>query len=283
MTQHLFALLSLGALLTPLDARAGGEAEPKLTKEQCMVENERGQDARMSRHLSEAEVRFRACMAKSCPGPVREDCLRLLEEVRRATPSLVLVIKDSEGRLVSGATVTLDGTPVGSHQKGAVIRVDPGEHTFQVAAEGYMPATRKVVVEEGVSGHEESFVLLAPAPSPAATERRREVALTESTVPPRTHTQRTISYVVMGAGALGLGFGGVSTLLASGAHDDAMNACPIHICRPRSDGIEREHTAERWGNTANISVALGAALLVGGLVLFFTAPKGPSAAGAAWR
>jgi hypothetical protein len=277
MKKHLFGLIALGiGVFSSLDAAAGEESEPKLTKEQCIAASESGQDARMSRRLSEAEARFRSCSAMSCPGPIREDCLRRLEEVRRATPTVVLVIKDTDGRLVSGATISLDGAPVGNRQEGAVIRMDPGEHTLQIAATGYIPATKKVVVAEGASGREESIVLSTVAPG--GTDRPHSAEATSPAAP--SSTQRTISYFVMGAGALGLGFGGVSGLLARGSHNKALDDCKGNPCLA---GHGDETTASHWATTSTISIGIGAALVVGGLALFFTAPKSSSTVTTAWR
>jgi hypothetical protein len=258
----------------------GARAEPSLTKDQCISENEAGQDARMAGRLYEAETRFRSCMVESCPAPLREDCLRRLEDVRRAAPTLVFVIKDEAGRVLSNATISMDGAPIGLRQEGAIVRADPGTHTFEFVANGYTPLTKTILLEEHVVGREVPIVLTNAVPVAVSrpAEERSVVAQ-----PSSTNLQRTISFVLMGAGAVGLGLGGVSTLVASGAHDDALAACHDRKCIAGSDGIEREKTAQGWANVATVSLVAGAALAVGGLILFFTSPKSPSRSAVGWR
>jgi hypothetical protein len=57
---------------------------------------------------------------------------------------------------VAGVTVTVDGKPA----EGTELKLEPGEHTIEVSAEGHDPQTQKVTVEQG--GAQELSITLTP-------------------------------------------------------------------------------------------------------------------------
>jgi hypothetical protein len=53
----------------------------------------------------------------------------------------------------------------------------------------------------------------------------------------------------------------------------ARDVCTDGLCDPTSDGVERTNKAQSAALVSTIGFAAGGALLAGGLVLYFTAPK----------
>jgi len=93
-------------------------------------------------------------------------------------------------------------------------------------------------------------------------------------------TQKTIGLIAAGVGVVGLGVGGYFGLKTSSTWKEAQTHCTGLECD--QEGVDLASQAKSSGNMATIGVIAGAALLVGGAVLFFTAPSG-SSTGAARR
>ena len=118
------SVLVLGGVFAAFPAAA---ADP--TKEQCIAANDHAQEFRQAGKLSKAREQLVLCVAQSCPGPVREDCAQRLDEVDKAMPTIVFVVKDASGNDVSGVSVTMDGQPLAAKLTGAAVAVDPGSIT----------------------------------------------------------------------------------------------------------------------------------------------------------
>ena len=255
-------LIALGVVLVPCVARA---AEP--TKLECIAANDAAQDLRRAGKLREAREKLALCISTTCPGPVREDCAQRLTEVDGVMPSIVFEAKDGAGNDVAGVTVTMDGQPLPSKLSGLPVQVDPGEHRFVFEAEG-LPATEKVVVvREGERDRHERVVLGqpgAPTPPPSLSEGG---------------SQKTIAYVVGGAGVVGLVIGGVFGLVSKGTYNHAFqNECGGNPNGCSTQGAQDGQTAHSQATISTVGFIAGAALLGGGAVLYFTAPRGRSVA-----
>jgi hypothetical protein len=75
---------------------------------------------------------------------LRRDCTGWLEDARRQTPSIVVVARDTAGRDVVDAQVTVDGVVRQPQLDGSAIELDPGQHLVHVSlgesARSQMPA-----------------------------------------------------------------------------------------------------------------------------------------------
>jgi len=270
------ASLCLLILFSPLVA-SSALADNHPTKQQCIAANEEGQDLRRGGRVNDAVQRFETCAATACPAAVREDCLRRLAYAR-SIPTLVIDIKGSGGDTVSGAQVTMDGAALGPRVEGTTIHAEAGEHMFEITAAGYRSTSKKFVLRDGEKDRRELVVLeLEPKPKTVAAltgsgEDRGDDGPKIAGVP-----QRTLAYVVGGAGALLLVVGGGVGLAAQSKYDDAVGSgsCdkPVNSQRRCTDA------AITVGDSASTLAAIStAAFIVGGLlgatgiVLFATSP-----------
>jgi hypothetical protein len=64
---------------------------------------------------------------------LRRDCTGWLEDARRQTPSIVVVARDTAGRDVVDAQVTVDGIVRQPQLDGSAIELDPGQHLVRVS------------------------------------------------------------------------------------------------------------------------------------------------------
>ncbi len=260
-------VLVLGATLVSLPSAA---ADP--TKEQCIAANDHAQEFRQTAKLGKAREQLLICVAQSCPGPVREDCAQRLDELDKAMSTIVFEIKDGAGNDVAAVTVTMDGQPFARQVGGAAVAVDPGEHHFVFAQAG-QPSTEKVVMVREAEKDRRVQVVLGTAPT----------APSDAGQPPATpsdgSTQRMIGLVVGGAGVMGLVIGGVFGLVSKSTYNNAFqNECSSKPNGCSSQGAQDGQTAFSQATISTVGFVTGTALLAGGAVLYFTAPKGGSVA-----
>ncbi|HEX7667264.1 MAG TPA: hypothetical protein VF407_22185 [Polyangiaceae bacterium] len=278
-TARLISLVaSLGALSFAADARA---ADPTPSKQECVAANESAQTSRQNGKLREARQELLLCIAKSCPGPVREDCAQRLNDVDSALPTIVLIAKGSDGADLTAVSVKMDGAPLVDKLDGTAIAVDPGEHTFELAAAGHPSVTKKVVLHEGEKNRNETITFASATPN-GVVAPPPPVPTTSTPTPPesnpegtstRGNGQRTLGLIVGGVGVAGVATGVVFGLIASSTYNDAKNNhCPTTTtCDP--DGVSGGSTAHTQATVSTVAVIAGGALVAGGVVLYLTAPK----------
>jgi hypothetical protein len=179
------------------------------------------------------------------------------------------LIKLSIASHTPSAVVTLDGNPIEAAALGVPIPVDAGKHTVEASAKGKKPFATTIETTEKQK-----------APSldiPALEDEPRDTKDAVSTEPPkeesgRGSTQRTIGLIAAGVGVVGLGVGGYFGLRSSNLWTESEPHCPGNECD--DEGYDLATRAKNAGNIAAVSAIAGGALVVGGAILFFTAPSG---------
>lgn len=234
------------------------------TKEMCIAAHVNGQDLRRAGNLSGAMSKFEFCAADACPGVVREDCVRRLAEVQRARPTVMFIGKTAESERLPRLRIGVDGAAprIAAEE---LITLEPGEHRFDLVAEGFAPMTKRLTLLEGMHIREEIVFSRESRAGSAAAE-------TES-----SSSRRTISYVVGGVGLASLVVAGVLGGVANGSYREARDHCgpDPRACQPGTEQMLDDARDQR--TTAFIFAATGAVLVVGALVVWLTAPSAPSA------
>jgi len=183
---------------------------------------------------------------------------------------------------VDGLSIKRDGVEVAHAEWGVPIPIDAGSHTLEASAPGHKPWSQAVSVAQ--DGAQVSVAVPpldvapvdttqppVPAPTPAPAPQPQP-PLDAST----GNGQRLAGIVVGSAGVVGLGLSGLFALLAKGKYNDSLNNCPISPTVCNQTGVDQRNTALTDGNVASVALAAGAALLVGGGIIYFTAPRASS-------
>jgi hypothetical protein len=185
--------------------------------------------------------------------------------------------------------VTVDGESVSSALLGAERPTDPGEHTVEATAVGYLKATAKVTLGEGEKKpvkleleHDPSYVApaaaAAEAPHPPVAESPQSAPkpVPETPSPSEENTSKahespnhTAAYVSWIIGGAALAVGGGFGIAAMSGKNDLDKVCSGSSCPPSAN--DKLDTAKRNGTIATIGFGVGAAGIALGTVLFFTA------------
>lgn len=191
---------------------------------------------------------------------------------------------------VADMRVKIDGNVLQSALVDSEVPTDPGEHSIEVTAPGFLKSTLRLSVSDGEK--KSATLTLArdpnapatpvasadPAASSATASSPSSAAAptSDSAAGPTTASarapNRTAAYVSLGIGAAGVAAGGVLGFLTMQKHNDLKGDCPSNLCSPTQQGDL--DSAKRLGNMSTVAFGVGGAGLVLGTVLFFSA--GPS-------
>jgi len=198
------------------------------------------------------------------------------------TLSRLTIVVPPESR-VDGLEVKRDGVTVGSAEWGTAIPVDPGDHAIEVTA----PKKKKWATTAKVGPKTDSAKLSIPAledePQAQAVVPAVVPVTPQTTAPPKApsadgSSQRMIGIVVAGAGVVGVAVGTIFGVSAIGKNNDAKKLCPDTACA-NTDGIKANDDAKTAATISTVAMIAGGAALVGGAVIYFTAPRASSESG----
>ncbi|MBX3184039.1 MAG: hypothetical protein KIT72_00830 [Polyangiaceae bacterium] len=220
--------LSTAASAAPTDAEAA--------KARCGAAYEAAQEARAKRTWLDARKELLVCAQDECPAFVRKDCSSWLEEVTRAIPTFVLIVKYADGQDVMDYEVHLDGKRLRT-DAGAAIEGDPGEHQLTISAANHHPAELKLMLREGEQ-HRQVEVTLKPRSSSAAVDSGVDEG--SVSIDPSTSSAPILGYVLGGVGVVGLGAFGYFALTGSQQRRDLENDCKPACPQADVDAVDRK-------------------------------------------
>ncbi len=185
--------------------------------------------------------------------------------------SMLTIVADTS---IAGLVVKRDGVVVDPAVFGVAVPVDGGSHTIDVSTPGKPPVSASVVV----APESDRKTYTVPGPVEAAPT-------TEPPPPVRHLSTRTIAGIAVAAGGVvlagvGIGFG----VAALGENSDSKPYCgqgsqPANDCS--KTGTADRSTAVSDATASSVLIGVGAAVAVGGVVIWLTAPssKAPATVG----
>lgn len=205
---------------------------------------------------------FRACSAAECPKVVRSDCAKALAQLEESQPSIVVAAQDTAGADLQGVRVQIDGRTVTSRLDGSPIVVDPGEHVFDYAADGYPPISQKLVIRVSEKNRLVRVTFQSPVKEPP-----REPA-PDKPQPARPSEggggAPVLAYVLGGVGVLGLGSFAYFGLTSKGELQDLRSSCAPYCDQGQLDDVKTKMLV------ADVSLGVGIVALGAAAVLFLT-------------
>lgn len=267
-------------------------ASADVTKDQCIDADTQAQSLRREGRFHEARAQLRVCVDTGCPSIVRDDCAQRVDELERAQPTIVFAAKDTTGHDLTAVRVAMDGQPFAERLDGTALAADPGQHTFTFEVQGQPVVTQTYVLRESEKGRRETFTIgvAAPAPSPQHDQPAPPVrvegegiappAQRPTEAPPTARTgglggQKVAGLVVGGAGIVGIAVGSIFGAIASSSWSKAQGECSPGNCPSAAHALAAtDHdSAVTAATISTVGFIAGGALLVGGIVVFLTAPR----------
>jgi hypothetical protein len=190
-------------------------------------------------------------------------------------------------------SVTIDGEKLPTANLNVNRPIDPGEHTVEASAPGYVTARAKVRLQEGgvdsvalTLERDPNAVAVAPVPAPKPAGTPPPAAASAPTTPasPQQDTGATESpgapnrvpaYVALGVGGAGLVLGTITGLVALGKKGALDDNCASKVCPPAEESSLDSTKTMATVSTIGFGVGL-VGLAVGGY-LWFSAPSSKSA------
>lgn len=277
-------------------AQAGncGEAVVKLERAEklyhsAVVASRLGECYVSQGRLVEGTEILRKVLREPVPADPQPNLLKALEKAQRtldsARPRIAgLTIKVAA---VEQLSVKIDGNPLAVALLETEIPSDPGEHSIEASAPGFL----KVATRVSVTDAEKKTVTLTltrdpnavsspakdaalePAPEQVETGPQRVATEPRSSAPapppPPAPPNRTGAYLAFGVGAVGIGVGSALGIMTMQERKELKGTCPADMCPPaQQDALD---SARRLGTLSTVAFGVGGAGLVLGTVLFFTA------------
>ncbi len=169
----------------------------------------------------------------------------------------------------SDAKVTRDGLELGAPSLSLPLPIEPGTHKIVVRAAGRVDRTVDVTLTEGESKRVE--VEVGPVdPTPRAEAPTSPPPNTTADAAPSS--LHPLVFVGFGVGAVGLGVGAVTGVMALGAGSDAKTACPNGVCRDQK-ALDDATSGQTLGTVSTIGFVVGAAGAAVGIYGLTLKPK----------
>jgi hypothetical protein len=191
-----------------------------------------------------------------------------------------LTIQVAASNRVAGLELKDNGAPVHPSVWGVSVPVDPGVHRIEAGADGYRTWTGEVRVADNAGSAEigvpalEQLPASELAPTPAETAQAGAQLPAATPAEQRGLTKLQIAGIAIGgAGVVAVVIGAVTGGLAIKHNNDSKDLldadgnCTAQKCESASK------TADTHATTSTVTWAAGGALVAGGLLTFFLAPK----------
>ena len=194
------------------------------------------------------------------------------EEAKKLEPMLSkLVIDVSAVRDVSDLEIKRDGVVLGRPLWGGPIPTDPGPHRITASAPDKTTWEGTVTVPHDGGTATIAIPALADAPPPPPPAVAADAPAGPAPDPTRGRTQRVLGIALVGLGVAGAAVGSYFGLQVGSKKDESDPHCSGNDCN--ATGYELRKDALTAATISDVAFIAAGAALVGGAVLYFTAPK----------
>jgi hypothetical protein len=184
-------------------------------KAQCASAYEAAQELRTQSKLREARNNLLVCAQAVCPAFIKKDCSKWLSEVEAALPTVVLSAR-AKGQDVTDVVVKIDGDEFTDTLDGKALPVDPGPHTFTFESDEFGTKELRYVVKEGQKS--QSIEIEFTGADNRADDPGGDGGAAISTAD--AAESKTLAYVLLGVGVVGVGGFAYFGLTANSEKDD---------------------------------------------------------------
>jgi hypothetical protein len=229
-------------------------------KVKCANAYEQAQRTRKKGELRASHAHLMVCTDPVCPAVLRDECLRWIEEVQRALPTVVFAVRDPAGQDITDVRVLVDGALLAEKVDGKAHELDPGSHTLRFESEGSVTVEQTVVIREGDKLRTLSVTLPSAAPVDDAPKKPMTDDAPSRPIPASV-------YVFSAVGLVGLG--GFAYFGLKGKSEKTT----LDQCKPACNPDDVDHN-KRTFLYSDVALGVGVVSLGIATVLFLTRPEG---------
>lgn len=230
----------------------------------CLAAHVKAQALKKDTRFKEAQEQLLICSTASCPGPVIEDCGEWIGELDRRTPSLAFSVT-LDGVESQEARVTLNGALITDRE--GITKVDPGRHVVRAELAPFPPREQVVFARDGGGTQVVDFEFETPKSASDATAA--------DTSPPQATSRPTptIVYPLLGLSAAGFASFGVFALIGNQRKGELEKECEPSCTDAQLQPMKNAYLI------GDISLAVGAASLLGAAIVYLARPEQASEPG----
>jgi hypothetical protein len=197
---------------------------------------------------------------------------------------LTIVVKTP----IDGLEVLRDGIALDPAVLGTAVPVDPGSHVVAARAPNKKSWTTTIEVGANAADAHVEVPALDAAPvdvapiavaPPTSTTSTTTQPVDVATTSDRGATQRTVGWILGGAGLVGLAVGTAFGLSASSKWSSAKSGCDDTGCPP--DAAAKTDDARHAATASTVAFVAGGVLLAAGVIVLWTAPSKEAGVGVA--
>lgn len=203
-------------------------------------------------------------------------------------PRLANLTVKLDGPGAADAIVTMDGVTVPTALVGLARPADPGQHTLQAKGSTTQSEAQSVTLKEGGAASVTlqlkpipggaPIPVLPPVAEPVSAPATPAGGLDAGASSPNANTLRTVSYVALGVGAIGLAAGTLFGLSAKGKYSDGNALCKDQdpCTLSQSDANRREQLGKDGDSAKTLSIVgfiAGGVGVAAGATLFILSNK----------
>lgn len=241
------------------------------TVDECLAAHREAQSLRKQFRLRESRELLSDCSHDACPGPVKRDCMRWIDDITMQMPSVVFRIDTGDGTTTNKVKIYADGQLLFESVPNRAVEMNPGTYRLRFELEGRPPVEQEVSLGEGEKFKNVSirFESTQKPEAGAAGPGTPGAAKLPATPEPTMEQSRPVplaTYILAGVGAAAAINFGVWAAWSESLRKELKSECAPGC---EQEFIDRVRTR---GYVADISLGVSVASFAAASVFYFTRP-----------
>ncbi|HMA97677.1 MAG TPA: hypothetical protein VKP30_33560 [Polyangiaceae bacterium] len=240
------------------------------TVDECLAAHREAQSLRKQFRLRESRELLSDCSHDACPGPVKRDCMRWIDDITMQMPSVVFRLDTGDGTPTNKVKVYADGQLLFESIPNRAVEMNPGTYRLRFELEGKPPVEQEISLGEGEKFKNVSVKFESTKkPETPGAGTPGAVGPAPLTPEPAVEHKRPIpiaTYVLAGVGAAAAISFGVTAIWSESLRKELKNECAPNC---EQEFIDRVRTR---GYIADISLGVSVASFAAATVFYFTRP-----------
>lgn len=238
--------------------------------DECLAAHREAQSLRKQLNLRESRELLSDCSHDACPGPVKRDCMRWIDDITLQMPSVVFRVDMGSDAPSSKIKIYVDSQLLFDALPGRAVEMNPGTYRFRFVLDTDETVEQEVVLAEGekfknVAVRFESAKQATAGSLPSSGSTSTPL-VTNEPVSTQTRPVPLATYIFAGVGAAAAVNFGIWAIWSESLRSELKRDC-APTCE--QEYVDRVRTR---GYVADISLGVSVASFAGATILYFARP-----------